>query len=295
MNVNVYDRSIGSRLFDRLNIVFMIFVVFVTLYPLYYIAIISLSDGNAVLRGEARFFPVGLTLESYKLVLEGETIPRSLLNSVLYTTVGTLVNLSFTALCAYPLSRPYFSGRKVFTWMVTITMFFSGGLIPLYLVVMKLGLLNTIWALVLPAAISPWNMFIMRTYFQGIPEEMYEAAIIDGANDFQILGKIVLPLAKPIMATLLLFYAVGHWNSYFDALIYLDEKSKFPIQLIMRGIVVLGRFEQTNAIDAASDFMIIEKTLKYATIMVSTLPILAVYPFVQKYFVKGVMIGAIKG
>jgi len=295
MSVNVYDRSIGSRLFDILNIVFMVFVVFATLYPLYYIAVISLSGGNAVLRGEVRFFPVDFTLESYKLVMENASIPRSLLNSVLYTAVGTLVNLTFTALCAYPLSRPHFSGRKVFTLMVTITMLFSGGLIPLYLLVMKLGFLNTIWALVLPAAISPFNMFIMRTYFQGIPEEMYEAAIIDGANDLQILGRIVLPLAKPIMATLLLFYAVGHWNNYFDALIYLDEKSKFPIQLIMRGIVVLGRFEQTNAIDAASDFMIIEKTLKYATIMVSTLPILAVYPFVQKYFVKGVMIGAIKG
>jgi len=273
----------------------MIFVVLATLYPLYYIAVVSLSDGNAVLRGEVGFFPVGLTLDSYKLVMEGETIPRSLLNSVLYTTVGTLVNLSFTALCAYPLSRPYFSGRKVFTWMVTVTMFFSGGLIPLYLLVMNLGLLNTMWALVLPAAISPWNMFIMRTYFQGIPEEMYEAAIIDGANDLQILGKIVLPLAKPIMATLLLFYAVGHWNSWFNALIFLDEKSKFPIQLIIRSIVVLGQFEQTSEIDATADFMVIEKTLKYATIMVSTLPILAVYPFVQKYFVKGVMIGAIKG
>lgn len=295
MTVGIYDRSIGSRLFDILNIVFMIFVVFVTLYPFYHVAIVSLSDGNAVLRGEVGFFPVGLTLDSYKLVMEGKTIPRSLLNSVLYTTVGTLVNLSFTALCAYPLSRPYFSGRKVFTWMVTVTMFFSGGLIPLYLLVMNLGLLNTIWALVLPAAISPWNMFIMRTYFQGIPEDLYEAAIIDGANDLQILGKIVLPLAKPIMATLLLFYAVGHWNSWFDALIFLDEKSKFPIQLIMRSVVVLGRFEETNLIDAASDFVVIEKTLKYATIMVSTLPILAVYPFVQKYFVKGVMIGAIKG
>ena len=291
----LYDRSIGSRLFDGLNIVFLILVVCATLYPLYYIAVVSLSDGNAVLRGEVGFFPVGLTLDSYKLVMEGETIPRSLLNSVLYTTVGTLVNLSFTALCAYPLSRPYFSGRKVFTWMVTVTMFFSGGLIPLYLLVMNLGLLNTMWALVLPAAISPWNMFIMRTYFQGIPEEMYEAAIIDGANDLQILGKIVLPLAKPIMATLLLFYAVGHWNSWFNALIFLDEKSKFPIQLIIRSIVVLGQFEQTSEIDATADFMVIEKTLKYATIMVSTLPILAVYPFVQKYFVKGVMIGAIKG
>lgn len=281
-------------MFDRLNIVFLIFVICATVYPLYYIAIVSLSDGNAVLRQEVGFSPVGFTLEAYELVMMTATIPRSLLNSILYTAVGTLINLSFTALCAYPLARPYFSGRRLFTWMVTVTMFFSGGLIPLYLLVMKLGWLNTIWALVLPAAISPWNMFIMRTYFQGIPEELYEAAIIDGANDLQILVKIVLPLAKPIMATLLLFYAVGHWNSFFDALIYLDEKSKYPVQLIMRGIVLQGQFEQTNVLGAA-DCGVIGKTLKYATIMVATLPILAVYPFVQRYFVKGVMIGAIKG
>lgn len=293
MTVSVYDRSVGSRLFDVLNIVFLILVVFATLYPLYYIAVISLSDGNAVLRQEVRFFPVGFTLGAYKMVMMTATIPRSLLNSILYTTVGTLINLSFTALCAYPLSRPHFSGRKVFTWMVTVTMFFSGGLIPLYLLVRNLGLLNTMWALVLPEAISPWNMFIMRTYFQGIPEEMHEAAIIDGANDLQILVKIVLPLATPIMATLLLFYAVGHWNSWFEPAIYLDEKSRYPVQLIMRQIVLQGQFEQTNVLGV--DAGVIEKTLKYATIMVSTLPILAVYPFVQKYFVKGVMIGAIKG
>lgn len=295
MTVGMYDRSIGSRLFDRLNIVFMILVICATLYPLYYVAVISLSNGNAVLRQEVGFFPVGFTLEAYKMVMTTATIPRSLLNSILYTTVGTLINLSFTALCAYPLARPYFSGRKVFTWMVTVTMLFSGGLIPLYLLIMKLGLYNTMWALVLPAAISPWNMFIMRTYFQGIPEELYEAAIIDGANDLQILVKVVLPLAKPIMATLLLFYAVGHWNSFFSALVFLDDRTKYPIQLVMRGIVILGEFQQTNLMDVASDFIVIEKNLKYATIMVSTLPILVVYPFVQKYFVKGVMIGAIKG
>jgi len=295
MSVTIYDRDLGSRLFDALNIIFMIFVVIVTLYPLYHIGIVSLSDGNAVLRGDVRFFPVGFTLDSYKLVLQDPAILQSLLNSVIYTTVGTFINLSFTALCAYPLSRASFSGRKFFTWMVTATMFFSGGLIPLYLLVLRLGLMNTMWALVLPGAISPWYMFIMRTYFQGIPEAIIESAIIDGANELQILLKIVLPLSKPILATLLLFYAVGHWNSFFDALIFLDEKRKYPLQLIMRSVVILGRFEQTGEIDAATDFMVIEQTLKYATIMVSTLPILLVYPFVQQYFVKGVTVGAIKG
>ena len=290
-----YDKTFGSRLFDKINIILLILVVVATLYPFYYITIVSLSNGNAVLRGEVRFWPVGLTLESYKLVFENPAIPRSLANSVLYTSVGTVINLIMTTLCAYPLARPRFSGRGVFTWIVTLTMFLSGGLIPLYLLVMQLGFINSMWALVLPGAINVWNMFILRTSFQQIPEELYEAAIIDGANDLQALVKIALPLSKAVLATLLLFYAVAHWNDFFNALIFLDDRVRYPIQLIMRNIVILGRFEQTNELGAASDFAAIEQTLKYATIMVSTIPILMVYPFVQKYFVRGVMIGAIKG
>ena len=295
MTINKFDRGIGSRLFDAVNYALMVLVVVITLYPFYHIAIVSLSDGNAVLRGEVNLFPVGMTLSSYRLVLEDRLIGRSLLNSLLYTSVGTAINLTFTVLCAYPLARPYFSGRKALTWLVTATMLFSGGLIPLYIVVLRLGIRNTLWAIVLPAAINPWNMFIMRTYFQGIPEEVYEAALMDGANDFVTMVRIILPLSKPIIATLLLFYAVALWNDWFSALIFLDDRNLYPIQLVMRTIVILGSFEQTNVMGAAADFAVIEKTLKYATIMVSTLPILVVYPFVQKYFVQGVMIGAIKG
>jgi putative aldouronate transport system permease protein len=230
------------------------------------------------------------------MVFRTNTVARGLLNSVLYTTVGTAINLFLTALCAYPLARANFSGKTIFTIMVTITMFFSGGLIPLYLLILDLDIRNTIWALVLPSAISPWNMFIMRTYFQNIPEEIFDAAKIDGANDLHVMARIVLPLSIPIFATMLLFYAVGHWNEWFHALIFLDEKAKFPIQLILRSVVIQGQLEMGSYIMSPSEeYMVVEQSLKYATIMVATLPILAVYPFVQKYFVQGVMIGAIKG
>lgn len=291
----VYEKSASSRLLDTLITLIMILVVLATLYPFYYLTIVSLSHGNAVLRGDVRLWPVGLTLESYALVFHDPAVPRSLMNSVRYTAVGTLINLVMTSLCAYPLARPRFSGRKVLTWVVSLTMFFSGGLIPLYLVVMQLGIKNSMWALVLPWAINVWNMFILRTGFQQIPEEVYEAATIDGANDLQTMVQVILPLSKPVLATLLMFYAVGHWNEFFNALIFLDDRNLYPIQLVMRNIVILGQFEQTNQLGAAADFAVVEQTLRYATIMVSTLPILAVYPFVQKYFVRGVMIGAIKG
>jgi putative aldouronate transport system permease protein len=290
-----YDRTLGSKIFDWFNRLLMILIIFATLYPFYYITIVSLSNGNAVLRGEVHFWPVQPTLESYKLVFDNPAVSTSLMNSILYTTVGTFINLLMTVLCAYPLARPKFSGRTFLTWVVSITMFFSGGLIPLYLLVLNLGIYNSMWALVLPGAINVWNMFIMRTSFQSIPEELYESSVLDGANDLQTLYYIVLPLSMPVLATLLLFYAVGHWNEFFNALIFLDDRLKYPIQLVLRNIVFLGRFEQTNELSSGSDFAAIEQTLRYATIMVSTLPILAVYPFVQRYFVKGVMIGAIKG
>ena len=288
------DKSFGARLFDKLNFVFMILVILATIFPLYYVAIISLSEGNAVLRGEVHLAPVGFTLKAYKQVLGNTAISRSLWNSIVYTVVGTTINLVMTALCAYPLARPRFSGRKFFTWVVTLTMFFSGGLIPLYLLVMQLGLIDTIWAIVLPVAISPWYMFMLRTSFQQIPEDIYEAAVLDGANDLQTMFRIILPVSKPIMATLLLFYSVGHWNEFFRPLIFLEDRAKYPIQLLLRNIVMLGAPGATTNVTPGSD-VLVEQTLKYATIMLSTLPILTVYPFVQKYFVKGVMIGSIKG
>ncbi len=290
-----YDRTLGSKAFDWLNRLLMVAIIFITLYPFYFITIVSLSNGNAVLRGDVRFWPVQPTLESYKLVFENKAVPVSLGNSVQYTVIGTIINMIMTILCAYPLARPKFSGNTFFTWVVSLTMFFSGGMIPLYLLVLNLGLINSMWALVLPPAINVWNMFIMRTAFQSVPEELYEAAVLDGANDLQTLWEIILPLSKPVLATLVMFYAVGQWNEFFNALMYIDDRMKYPIQLVLRNVVILGRFEQTNELSGGSDFAAIEQTLRYATIMVSTLPILAVYPFVQRYFVKGVMIGAIKG
>lgn len=289
-----YERSFGSRLFNAVNTIIMALVILVTLYPFYHMAVVSLSDGNAVLSGRVGLWPVGLNFKTYEMVFKNRMVARSLLNSVVYTSVGTVINLVMTALCAYPLARPKFSGRIFFTWVVTVTMFFSGGLIPLYLLVMQLGLRNSMWALVLPPAINVWYMFILRTNFQQIPEDIYEAAVIDGANDVQTLFRIILPLAKPVLATLLLFYAVGHWNEFFNALIFLDDRVKYPVQLVMRNIVILGAL-QGNELSPSVELAVTERTLKYATIMVSTLPILAVYPFVQRYFIKGVMIGAIKG
>lgn len=293
--VRLKNRSFGSRVFDYINVVFMLSVVFVTLYPMYYIAIISLSDGNEVLHGNVWIWPKGANLETYRFVLKDPSIVRSMLNTIFYTSLGTFINILFTSMCAYPLSRRKFFARKSVNIIVIITMFFQGGLIPLYLVVMKLGLINTVWAIVLVPAINAWYMFIMRTFFQGIPEELHESALMDGANDLVILIRIILPLARPVIATLLLFYAVFHWNQYLHPMIFLNEKSKYPIQLILRSIVVAGRMEQTNQIGAATDYMVIEKSIKYAVIMISTLPILMVYPFLQKYFVKGVMVGALKG
>jgi putative aldouronate transport system permease protein len=290
----IRDRSFGSRLFDIVLLVMMLGVIFVTLFPFYYIFIVSISSGSAVLTNQVKFLPKHITLDSYKLVLENKFVPIFLRNSLVYTVVGTSINLIMSALCAYPLSRPRYSGRKFFTWMVMITMFFSGGLIPLYLLVLQMKMIDTIWAIVLPVAINPWNMFIMRTFFMSIHESIYEAALIDGASELQTLFKIVLPLSKPIFATLLLFYAVAHWNDFFNALIYLNDNLKFPIQLHLRNMVIAGRFDQMGELAGGSDFSVVEQTLKYATIMVSTIPILIVYPFVQRYFVKGVMIGAIK-
>jgi putative aldouronate transport system permease protein len=291
-----YDKSLGSRLFDALNICFMCLVILVTLYPVYFVAIVSLSHADAVLRGEVHILPVGFTLAAYKAVFKYGTIVLGLRNSVVYTAVGTLINLVMTTLCAYPLSRPRFTGRLAFTWMVTLTMFFSGGLIPLYLLILQLGLRDSIWALVLPVAISPWNMFILRTAFQQLPEELFDATRIDGANDVQMMLYIALPLVKPVLATLLLYYAVAQWNEWFNALIFLDNRAKYPAQLILRNVVVLGVMDQSSDLNRlTSEGTLITKTVQYATIMVSTVPILLVYPFVQKYFVKGVMIGAIKG
>lgn len=290
-------RSVSDIIFLTINYVLLIVCCIIVLYPIYYMFIISISDGYAVLRGEVKLLPVGINFSSYKAVLESPDIPRSYLNTVIYTVVGTFINVAMTAMCAYPLSRKKFYGRNVFAFMIIFTMFFDAGMIANFMVVDQLHLTNKIWAIVLPGAINAWYMVIMRTFFQQIPEEIYESAHLDGAGDFVIFGKIVLPLSVPTIMTMVLFYAVGHWNSWFSALIYLDDKAKYPVQLIMRNIVLSGETSALSSSAAAmsQDAGIIATNVKYAVVFVTMLPILLVYPFIQKYFVKGIMVGALKG
>lgn len=288
-------KSIGSQLFDTGNVLIMLLLMFATFYPLYYILVVSLSGGHAVMRGEVAFWPKDFTLSTYQLIFDDPSIWRSYANTVLYTAVGTAINVVCTAMCAYPLSKKEFYGREFFTLMIVITMFFSGGLIPSYLLVQKLHMLNTMWALVIPGAISVWNMVIMRTFFQSLPNELYESAYIDGSNELTSFLKITLPLSKPIMATMSLFYAVGHWNSFFSAMIYLDEKSKFPLQIILRNMVVMGEMSNQTQELGGIYAGVTATNIKYAVIIIAVLPIVMLYPFIQKYFVKGMMIGSLKG
>ena len=244
--------------------------------------------------GNVKFIPKGLNFEAYKIVFANEKIWRAYANTILYTVVGTGINVLLTAMCAYPLSRNDFYGRKPLTIFITLTMFVSGGMIPLYLVVMKLKLINTMWAIVLPPAISTYNMIVMRTSFSAIPISLTESAYLDGANDIQIFGKIILPLSKAIIATMTLFYAVAHWNSFFPAMLYLNDQAKYPVQVLMRDIIIAGDMT-SDAGDVAGNFNIVATNYKYAVIIISMIPILLVYPLLQKHFTKGVMIGAVKG
>ena len=284
--------------FDYLNYFVMFLIIIAMVYPLYYCAIVSISDGMAVTRGEVIFKPVGLDWTAYKVVFGNDQILRSYGNTLLYTALGTGINIVMTALCAYPLSRPKLKGRKAFNFAFMLTMFINGGMIPLYLQVKALGLLDTVWSIVLPGAIGTYNMIIMRTFFASIPEDLHEAAQIDGANQFQTFTRIVIPLSQTIMATLLLFYAVGHWNSYLSALLYLTDSRKMPLQMVIRKMVIdsdVANLTTANSASSSTETLITESKLKYAIVMISVLPMVVIYPFLQKYFVNGVMIGSVKG
>jgi multiple sugar transport system permease protein/putative aldouronate transport system permease protein len=288
----------GDRVFVAINYVVLSVYLVVVLYPLVYIVSASFSSPAAVTSGLVRLWPVEPTAIAYETVFKDPAIVRGFLNSVFYAVAGTTVNVVLTLLAAYPLSRPDLRGRGAIMFFFFFTTLFSGGLIPTYLVVRDLGLLNTRWALILPAALSVWNVIITRTYFQStIPGELLDAARIDGASDFRFLRDVVLPLSGPIVAVNALFYAVGHWNAYFDALIYLNDESLYPLQLVLRQILVQNQTNLTMTGDIQS--MLARENLadllKYALIVVSTLPLLLVYPFVQKHFVKGALIGSLKG
>lgn len=289
-------RTRGEVVFDTVNVLFLLGVAFATLYPFYYIFIVSISSGIAVLNRQVSFFPRDVTLIAYELLMDYPLLWSSYRNTLLYVSVGTAINLGVTALCAYPLSKKRFVFRRTFMFLIVLTMFFQGGMIPLYMVVRRLGILNSIWAITLPTAVHTFYMIIMRTFFQGIPEDLTESAYIDGANDIFVFIRIILPLSTPILATLTLFYAVNHWNSFLPALIYLRSASKYPLQIFLRNMVVDGSMgELANEMGGGSDFFAIDTTVKYAAIIYTTAPILILYPFLQKYFVKGMMIGSLKG
>lgn len=292
-----------DKIFTGVVYVFLVLSLIVVLYPLLYIISASISDPQMVNSGKMWLLPKNITFEGYKTIFENDSIWRGYLNTIFYTALGTTINLIVTLPCAYALARVDFYGRKAFMNFLIVTMFISGGLIPSYLIVKGLGMNNTIWALVIPNAASVYNIVVTRTFFQStIPREMEEAAIIDGCTDFNLFFKIVLPLSMPIVAVMALFYGVGHWNSYFSALIYLSDKALYPLQMVLREILVLQDLSssQVGNMSASMAEMLYSKqqlvqVIKYGVMLVSTLPIIVAYPFLQKYFVKGVMVGSLKG
>lgn len=293
----VVKESKGEKIFRAANFLFMILMMVVTFYPFYYCIVSSFSDGAALV-GERgiMLWPKGFDLAAYKAVLANPNIKSGYAVTIFVVVVGTTLNVLMTSLGAYLLTRRNFAISRVLTYMILFTMYFSGGMIPTYLVVYKiLRLGNTLWALLLPGAISVYNLIVMRTNFAAIPDSLEEAAKIDGANDFTIFVRIIMPLSKAIIAVMVLFYGVAHWNSWFNAMIYIKDRSKYPLQLILREILLLNSTESMNGGAGVGDQFMIGESIKYATIIVSTLPILCVYPFIQKYFVKGMMIGAVKG
>ena len=297
MNIN---QGKGYRIFSVLNIVLMILICLMIIFPLYYMFIVSISDGAAIMSGQVNFLPVGFSLRAYRAAFKDANFIKSYWNTVVITACGTTVNLLMTTLFAYPLSRSDLMGRKLLMKLAVVTMFFTGGMIPSYMLVNSLGMNNTYWALILPGAINVYNATIMRTFFEGIPMDLTEAAYVDGANDVRILWQVILPLSKPILFTLLLFYAVGHWNGFFSALLYLSDKSTYPIQMFVRSVVFSGdtlamSMASYNSSTEMGAEMLSEEGAKYAIILLSMVPILVVFPFVSRYFKSGVMIGAVKG
>ncbi|MFY9176204.1 MAG: carbohydrate ABC transporter permease [Caldicoprobacterales bacterium] len=292
----VASKSIGSRIWDRVIEALLILISITTLYPFIYIISMSISSPDAVLAQEVWLLPKGFSLGSYNIVFENQEIWRSYGNTLWYTVVGTTINVVFTLMGAYALSRKEFFARDAVMIYIAITMFFSGGLIPTFILVNSLGLYNTRWAMVIPGAISAWNLIIARTYFQtSIPDSLPESAKIDGCTDIGIFIKIILPLSVPIVAVLIIFYAVGHWNAWFNALLYLSDSSLHPLQLFLRKILLMNSPDMLQeGMEDAFERLAYTIQLKYSSIVVATLPIICVYPFVQKHFVKGVMLGAIK-
>lgn len=290
-------KPLSERIFDAANVIIMLFLMFVTTYPLWYVFCGSLSDGTSLLSHTGPLFWFkGFDTSAYRAVMENNMVKTGFVNVLFILVVGVSLNLVMSSIGAYVLSRKDVFWNTFFMKMITISMFFSGGLIPTYLLNAKtLGMNNSLWALIIPIAINTHNLIIMRASFSGIPDSLIESAQLDGASHATILGKIVLPLSKSILAVMTLYYAVGHWNSWFSASIYLTDRGKYPLQLVLREILIQNSSTELASGADNTDKYYIGETIKYATIIVSTIPILVVYPFLQRYFVKGVMVGAVKG
>jgi len=287
----------ADRTFNIFNYVFLTIVALLVIYPLVFVVSASVSNPQYVISGEMWLWPKEFTLEAYEKVFKNKDIINGFVNTLKYTVFGTILNVIMTILAAYPLSRRDLKGRGVIMAFIIFTIFFSGGLVPTYLLIRDLGMLDTFWVMIIPNAVAVWNIIIMRTFFQAIPQELEESAKMDGSGNFRILWSIVLPLSFPVIAVMVLFYSVGHWNSYFQALIYLQDQNKFPLQLILRQILIQGQTD--DMIQATSESFLAQQLsvegVKYAVLIVANLPMLMLYPFLQRYFVKGVMIGSLKG
>jgi putative aldouronate transport system permease protein len=292
-------RTRGDKLFDAAIVGLLVVIMVLIIYPLWFVIVASVSDPRLIYDDPFLLFPRSFTVASFELVFENREIWNGYANTILYTSLGTFINLAMTVAGAYPLSRRDFRGRGIITFFFTFTMFFSGGLIPLYLLVRGLGMLNTIWAMVVPQAVAVYNLIIMRTFFQSrIPRELEDAALIDGCSNVGLLVRVVLPLSMPIIAVMILFYGIGHWNSYFSALVFLSSRSRYPLQMVLREILIQGEMSSMLTIaydDQYAQRMVAKMGLRFAVIIVSTIPIFVIYPMLQRFFKEGIMIGALKG
>lgn len=298
---NMHDRmAISDRFFISVCYIVMVILTIAVAYPVVYVISASFSHGDALVSGEVWLLPADFSLQGYELLFRYKTIWIGYANTIFYTVAGTLLNVFLTVICAYPLARKNLRGRSVIMFLFSFTMMFSGGMIPNYILIKNLGMLNTRWALLLPGALSVYNMIVARTFIQtNIPDEMLEAAQIDGCNDFQFLYRMVLPLSKSILAVLTLWYAVGHWNSYFNAFLYLKDRDMYPLQIFLRDILVQSETisVEADAVEAAGTRLTpnVNVVIRYCVIVISTVPLFCVYPFIQKHFQRGVMIGSVKG
>ncbi|THF76716.1 carbohydrate ABC transporter permease [Cohnella fermenti] len=288
-------KSFGERAFDIANVSILTLLCFCTLYPILYIIFGSLSDSVLLVRHSGFLYkPVGFSWDAYSMVLKNPMIGIGYRNTLFILVVGTFINVALTSLGAYCLSRRNVLFTKPILMMIVFTMFFNGGLIPTFMVVKNLHMVDTLWSVIIPTAISAYNLIVMRTFFLSLPDSLEESAKMDGANEYTVLFRIVLPLSMPVVAVMILFYAVGHWNAFLNALIYLNDRDKFPLQLVLREILIQNSTDNMTTDTASLDAAAVAQSIKYSTIVIATVPILFIYPFLQRYFTKGVLIGAIK-